>query len=133
MTDPNKVLAFLDIAGRWDPSLAFVMGAAILVYAPAYRWSRTRTKPAFDRAFHLPLRRDLDPPLVLGAILFGVGWGLAGFCPGPALVSAMSFRGDAVLFGAAMLTGMGLFTAWQRARTAARHRTTAPQRPGSSP
>jgi len=123
MTDPQKVLAFLDLAGHWDPSLAFVMGAAIAIYAPAYRWSRTRSKPVFDDVFHMPVRRDLDPPLVLGAILFGIGWGLSGLCPGPALVSAMSFRKAGLLFVAALLSGMALFTVWQRARSSARHRS----------
>ena len=114
MTDPRKVMSFLDITGGWDPSLAFVMGGAILVYAPGYRLVTRRERPWLDTRFHLPTRHDIDTRLVLGGVLFGAGWGLGGFCPGPALVSLMSFGPGALVFGGAMLVGMAAFTAWER-------------------
>lgn len=118
MTSPAKVIAFLDVFGDWDPSLAFVMGGAILVYAPLYRLTTRRETPVLDRSFHLPTRRDIDMRLVVGAVLFGVGWGLGGFCPGPALVATMSLTKSALVFVAAMLAGMGIFEIWQRRRAA---------------
>jgi len=114
MTNPHKVLAFLDFTGDWDPSLAFVMGGAILAYAPLYRVITRRDRPRVSERFHLPTRRDIDLKLLIGASLFGIGWGLGGFCPGPALVSAMSFGPSALTFTAAMLVGMGGFSLWQR-------------------
>ena len=117
MTDPRKVIAFLDFAGDWDPSLAFVMGGAVLVFSLAIRWSRRRTAPLFGDAFRLPTRRDIDTPLVAGAALFGIGWGLGGYCPGPALVGAMSFQSGALLFTGSMLAGMAIFSAWQRMKS----------------
>lgn len=85
MTNPSKVIAFLDIFGNWDPSLAFVMLSALLITFFGYRWVLKREKPVFDQAFGLPTRRDLDGRLILGAGLFGIGWGLSGLCPGPAI------------------------------------------------
>lgn len=109
MTQPARVIGFLDVARGWDPTLAFVMAGAIAVYAVAYRVIiGRRTEPWFDHRFHLPTRRDLDRPLVLGAALFGIGWGLIGLCPGPGLVAAAAGRGSAVLFVLAMLVGMAL-------------------------
>jgi len=112
MTDPMKVFAFLDFFGEWDPSLALVMGGAIAMYSPIYRMVRGRSQPSFDRRFYLPTRNDIDGRLVIGAILFGVGWGLGGFCPGPALVSTMSLSTDALVFAGSMLVGMVLFRHW---------------------
>ena len=109
MTQPAKVTAFLDISGNWDPSLAFVMGGAILVYAPLYRLIRRRQTPLFASAFSVPTRADIDPLLISGAALFGVGWGLGGFCPGPAVVSLASGHIAVITFVAAMLAGMYLF------------------------
>jgi uncharacterized protein len=110
MTLPARVIGFLDVtsaSGPWDPTLAFVMGGAVLTYALAFRRVRgQRSSPWFGELFHLPARRDLDPSLVLGAALFGAGWGLGGFCPGPALVSAAAGTSSALVFGAAMLLGM---------------------------
>ncbi|MEZ4361297.1 MAG: DUF6691 family protein [Kofleriaceae bacterium] len=107
MTQPAKIVAFLDVSRGWDPSLAFVMGGAVAVYSLVFRVvRRTRNAPWFDRGFHLPTRRDLDFGLIAGAAIFGVGWGLGGFCPGPGLVAAASGSGSAVLFIAAMLVGM---------------------------
>ena len=108
MTQPAKVLAFLDVAGRWDPSLALVMAGAIAVYAPVSHWALRRSAPLFASRFQVPARRDLDASLIGGAVLFGLGWGLAGYCPGPALVSLASGASGVVLFVAAMLAGMGL-------------------------
>jgi uncharacterized membrane protein YedE/YeeE len=116
MTDPMKVISFLDFTGHWDPSLAFVMGGAILVYAPLYRLVKRRENPLFDGTFHLPTRKDIDARLVVGATLFGIGWGLGGFCPGPAIVSTMSFATGSLVFTGSMLLGMAGFHLWQKAR-----------------
>jgi uncharacterized membrane protein YedE/YeeE len=114
MTDPGKVIGFLDVAGNWDPSLAFVMGGAILVGFFAFRLAGKRAKTFFGGAMHLPHRRDIDNRLVGGSLLFGIGWGLAGFCPGPALVSFASGVDKAAIFVAAMLAGMLIYTAADR-------------------
>jgi len=106
MTDPGKVIGFLDLAGPWDPSLAFVMGGAICVGLFAFALARRRTRAVLGGAIELPSRRDIDRPLVVGSLVFGVGWGLAGFCPGPALVAAGAGHWQAWLFVAAMLAGM---------------------------
>lgn len=109
MTDPARVIGFLDVAGRWDPSLAFVMGSAVVVYALAFRWiQRRRNEPWFDVSFHVPRRSDVDAGLVVGSALFGIGWGLGGFCPGPGLVAAASGSGAGLAFVVAMLAGMGI-------------------------
>lgn len=115
MTDPAKVIGFLDLMGAWDPSLAFVMAGAIAVYAPIQRWVRRRPAPLLDDRFHLPTRRDIDVRLVVGASMFGVGWGLAGYCPGPALVGSMTLGTDAMIFTGSMLLGMFGLLVWQRA------------------
>lgn len=106
MTNPAKVLAFLDVLGDWDPSLAFVMGGAIAVYTPVYRKIRGREAPKFAARFHWPTARDVDPRLIIGSILFGVGWGLAGLCPGPALVAVTGGSVEIAIFVAAMVAGM---------------------------
>lgn len=105
MANPAKVLGFLDIAGNWDPTLAFVMGGAILVAFPAFRWATRRQKPLLAEKWSLPDRNDIDPRLVAGAALFGIGWGLAGFCPGPALAAISIAPVDALTFVAAMIAG----------------------------
>ena len=87
MTNPAKILAFLDLSGAWDPSLIFVMGGAVLVGLIAFYLAKNWTQSFLGGAMHIPTRRDIDRPLIIGSALFGVGWGLAGFCPGPALVS----------------------------------------------
>ena len=87
MTDPGKVIGFLDLAGQWDPSLAFVMGAAICISLPTFQLLRGRSKPVFASQYFLPTKQDLDPQLILGAVLFGIGWGIAGLCPGPAIAN----------------------------------------------
>lgn len=108
MTQPARVLRFLDVSGAWDPSLAFVLGGASLVYALAYRRALRRGAPLLSLRLHLPTRRDIDPSLVLGAAIFGIGWGLAGICPGTALVGAASGSLSTLAFVAAMLAGMYL-------------------------
>lgn len=106
MTNPAKVLAFLDVFGEWDPSLALVMAGAILVYAPTYRWLAGKPAPKFADRFHWPSKRDVDVSLVVGSTLFGIGWGIAGYCPGPAIVAATSGHPTVLLFVAAMALGM---------------------------
>lgn len=106
MTDPAKVLAFLDVAGNWDPSLILVMAGALAVYFVAARSAATREAPLFAERFRLPTRTDVDAPLVAGALLFGGGWGLVGLCPGPAITALVSGQSKAVLFVTAMLAGM---------------------------
>lgn len=112
MTRPEKVAAFLDVAGDWDPSLALVMVAAIAVHATGMRLVLRRGRPLFDDAFHLPTRRLLDGRLVLGTAIFGVGWGLGGLCPGPALVSSAALMPCALVFVVTMTLGMRLHAAW---------------------
>lgn len=112
MSDPAKVLNFLDLAaipnGGWDPSLAFVMVGAIAVTAIGYRLVLRRPRPAFDDRFHLPTARGIDARIIAGPAIFGVGWGLAGFCPGPAFTALGTGGSAAVLFVVAMLAGMGI-------------------------
>jgi uncharacterized protein len=109
MTRPAKVIGFLDVTRGWDPSLGFVMGGAITVYAGALWWiQRRRGEPWFDTCFHLPARRELDLRLFAGAAIFGVGWGLGGLCPGPGVVAAAAASTAGILFTAAMLVGMWL-------------------------
>jgi len=106
MTNANKVIGFLNLAGKWDPSLAFVMLGAIGVHLLFYRVIVRRTSPLFSEDFHIPSRRDMTPKLIIGAALFGVGWGTGGFCPGPGLVSVTGFGLDAFVFVSFMLVGM---------------------------
>ena len=106
MTDADKVIGFLNLAGDWDPSLAFVMVGAIGVHLSLYRAILRRKSPLFAQRFQLPTRRDIDSKLVVGSALFGVGWGLGGICPGPALVSLMSLGSSAGVFVLSMLGGM---------------------------
>jgi uncharacterized membrane protein YedE/YeeE len=107
MTQPSKVLGFLDFAGDWDPSLAFVMGGAIFVHALFARLAlRSGGRPVFAETFDLPSRRDVDTPLLAGAAFFGIGWGIAGYCPGPALVSLASPSIRTTAFVVAMGAGM---------------------------
>jgi uncharacterized membrane protein YedE/YeeE len=114
MTDPGKVIGFLDIAGMWDPSLALVMGGAIAVGFFAFAMAKKRTMNFLGGALHLPQSNQIDKPLVIGAMMFGAGWGLAGFCPGPALVSLASGQIKAALFVVLMLVGMQVFEVWNR-------------------
>ncbi|MBS0251638.1 MAG: YeeE/YedE family protein [Proteobacteria bacterium] len=106
MINPSKVLNFFDVTGTWDPSLAFVMGGALLVTATGYWLARKRGAPLFDRSFHLPLARVVDFPLVIGAAVFGIGWGIAGFCPGSAIAALGLGRGEPIIFVSAMVVGL---------------------------
>ncbi len=108
MINPARVLAFLDLAGDWDPSLAFVMGGAIIPMVIAYAVSRRMRTPLFDKSFFIPENRVLDHRLLIGAALFGIGWGLVGFCPGPAISGLVMGAWQPWLFVAAMLGGMWL-------------------------
>ncbi|MCC2658881.1 MAG: sulfur transport [Panacagrimonas sp.] len=108
MTDPAKVIGFLDLAGRWDPSLAFVMGGALCVTLPTFQLLKAKSRPMFETRFFLPTRQDVDGALLGGAALFGIGWGIAGLCPGPA-VANLAFGSPQVLaFVGAMVAGMWL-------------------------
>jgi uncharacterized protein len=109
MSNPAKVLNFLDLAGAWDPSLCFVMGGAIAVAVVGFRLARRLKAPLVANSFHLPRRTEIDGRLLCGAALFGIGWGLVGFCPGPALTALGFGRWEPVLFVAAMVAGMVLF------------------------
>ena len=108
MTDPARVRGFLDLFGNWDPTLAFVMGGAVLVMAVAWRFVPRMAHPLFAEKFALPTRTDLNARLIGGAVLFGVGWGIAGLCPGPGVAALAIEPGAAATFIIAMLAGMGL-------------------------
>lgn len=108
MANPAKVLNFFDFAGAWDPSLALVMGGALIVTAIGYAFVLKRKAPVFDRLFHLPTRRDLDMPLVAGSAIFGIGWGITGFCPGGAIPALGLGHGEAWLFVGSMIGGIAL-------------------------
>ncbi len=118
MANPEKVLGFLDLAGRWDPSLAFVMGGAVAIGAIAFSLTRRASRSLLGAPISWPASTRIDRALVFGSALFGVGWGLAGFCPGPALVAASSGQPKAWLFVLAMLAGMGLHSFTTRLRAA---------------
>ena len=106
MANPAKVQNFLDLFGTWDPSLAFVMGGAIAVTMPGFSLVTRHSKPFFNDVFHLPTRTDFDARLITGAAIFGVGWGLGGFCPGPAMTALPLAAEGTLIFVATMLTGM---------------------------
>jgi len=137
MTQPAKVTAFLDFFGDWDPSLACVMIGAILVHTLLYQVIRRRPSPLFAATFSLPTRTDIDPRLVAGAALFGIGWGLGGFCPGPAVTSLASGQASVVIFVAAMVAGMYLYRLteglWRRQESAPRQVALPPLTAPSSP
>jgi uncharacterized membrane protein YedE/YeeE len=118
MADPGKVLGFLDLSGSWDPSLALVMGGAVAVGLLAFALARRRSATLLGEALRLPNSREIDRRLVLGSTLFGIGWGIAGFCPGPALASLGSGNPKAVLFVLGMLAGMAIFALLERRKPA---------------
>jgi uncharacterized membrane protein YedE/YeeE len=109
MANPVKILGFLDLAGKWDPSLLLVMAGAIAVGVAAFTLARRRTLSAIGLPMQMPTARTIDAPLVVGSLVFGIGWGLAGFCPGPALVALGAGYSKAAMFVAGMLLGMGAF------------------------
>ncbi len=117
MARPEKVIGFLNITGDWDPSLAFVMVGGIAVHTLFYQlWLKQKSKPLLATAFSIPTSKKIDSRLVIGSAMFGIGWGLSGFCPGPALLSTMSFNKSSLIFVLAMIAGMVLFHFYERAR-----------------
>ncbi len=108
MSNPQKILNFLDITGNWDPSLMFVMGGAVVVGLGGFYLASKRTEAFFGGALHIPSRRDITRPLVIGSLIFGAGWGIAGLCPGPAIVALGAGHMKALVFVLAMLAGMAL-------------------------
>ncbi|MBB3545231.1 MULTISPECIES: DUF6691 family protein [unclassified Rhizobium] len=118
MVNPARVLGFLDFSGSWDPSLAFVLGGALIPSAIAYVIKRNQSRPVFDKKFHVPASRTIDAKLLFGAGFFGLGWGLVGLCPGPAIASLATGRWEAGLFVAAMILGMFVFRAVQSRQNA---------------
>ena len=116
MVQPTKVLGFLDIFGAWDPSLAVVMAAALAVAAPGFMLARNRPRPVLSGQYFWPGKSEIDAPLLLGAGLFGIGWGLVGLCPGPALESLATLSPGVMVFVAAMAGGMVIHDIWQASR-----------------
>jgi uncharacterized protein len=108
MSNPQKILGFLDLAGTWDPSLIFVMAGAVIVGLGGFYVVSKRTEAFFGGALHIPQRRDISKPLIIGSLIFGAGWGIAGFCPGPAIVALGAGHLKALVFVLAMLAGMAL-------------------------
>jgi uncharacterized membrane protein YedE/YeeE len=121
MTEPEKVLGFLDIFGAWDATLAFVMAGAVAVAGVGFGLARRQSAPLFASAFAWPSRSDIDAPLVIGSATFGVGWGLSGICPGPALVNLAGLSAPIVVFVVTMVLGMFGFELWQRQNSAAKN------------
>lgn len=120
MANPAKVLGFLDLAGRWDPSLALVMAGAIAVGSVSFALAKTRTISFLGAEMKLTTARQIDRRLIAGGLVFGIGWGIAGFCPGPALVAVGMGEGKAFVFVAAMLAGMGVFELLERIKQSAK-------------
>lgn len=118
MVNPARVLNFFDVAGSWDPTLIFVMGGALATTTLGYWLVFARQAPLFGGTFHLPTQRQIDLPLVSGAAAFGLGWGLAGFCPGPALAALVSLEPKVWLFVIAMLAGMTVTKVWRHRQSA---------------
>lgn len=116
MANPSKVLAFLDVSGAWDPSLALVMVAAIVIAIGPMTWARQHTHSLLEKPMQLPTKRELDPRLIGGSLLFGIGWGIAGICPGPAVAILLTGHWQVIVFVLAMLAGMLLFTALENRR-----------------
>jgi uncharacterized protein len=116
MVDRDRVLGFLDVAGAWDPTLLFVLGGAVSVTVIAFRFVLRMSHPIFDTQFRIPTRNDIDRPLVIGAMIFGIGWGIAGYCPGPGIVALVLGIWNPVLFVAALLAG-SLTYRWYQHRT----------------
>ncbi len=109
MTQPQKIIGFFDLSGNWDPSLIFVMLGAISVHFFIYKFIKNKKAPLLSLNWHVPTKKEITPALVFGGLLFGVGWGLAGYCPGPALASIGSFNQTPIIFIVSMIAGMFLF------------------------
>ncbi|HET7887282.1 MAG TPA: DUF6691 family protein [Bradyrhizobium sp.] len=125
MTEPEKVLGFLDVFGAWDATLAFVMAGAVAVAGAGFVIARRRRAPLFAAQFSWPTRGDIDAPLLAGSVLFGIGWGLSGICPGPALVNLAGLSTPILVFVAAMVLGMFGYELWQRRKAAGTAATSA--------
>jgi uncharacterized protein len=110
MANPEKIIDFLDITGQWDPSLMFVMAGALIVSFFAFRYVKNRNQTCLKQAIQLPTSTQIDRRLVVGSILFGAGWGMAGYCPGPALTSLLTWQLEPFIFVLTMLAGMGIYT-----------------------
>ncbi|MER2269160.1 YeeE/YedE family protein [Methylobacterium oxalidis] len=128
MLNPARVRGFLDVTGAWDPSLAFVLAGAVTVSSLGYAASRRLRAPAFAPAFAIPTGRRIDPPLIVGAVLFGIGWGLSGFCPGPAIAALSTGALPVLVFVGAMLAGMAAHGLLTRASSARSSGADAPAR-----
>jgi uncharacterized membrane protein YedE/YeeE len=113
MTNPEKIKSFLDFFGKWDPALGFVMLGAIGFHFLSYRFITKRTSPLFEDKWHIPANREITLSLIFGSVLFGVGWGLGGFCPGPAVASLASFKIQPLVFVLSMLLSMFFIKKWQ--------------------
>lgn len=109
MTQPGKVIGFLDLFGNWDPSLIFVMGGSVVVHFITYRFIRNRNSPLLSPDWHVPTKTEITPALIIGSLLFGVGWGLGGFCPGPGITSLASLGHRPLIFVTSLFVGMFLF------------------------
>ena len=125
MTDPSKVLAFLTLNSNWDPALIFVLGSAVVSGTLGFQWVGRKAAPLFDSVFHAPANQVIDRPLLVGAAVFGVGWGVTGYCPGPALVGAMTLDARAWVFLGAFVVGMLIFERLQRSAAASESSGTA--------
>ena len=112
MTTPSKIIGFLDVTGDWNPSLMFVMGGAVSLGLVSFAWVLKRRSPVLEEQFILPEKAAIDPALLAGAALFGIGWGWSGYCPGPALVSLVTGKLSVMVFVAAMLAGLGIGQWW---------------------
>lgn len=110
MIDPNRVLGFLDVAGVWDPTLIFVLGGAVGVTLITFRYILRQPHPLFAAGFQLPTKQDVDAPLIIGSALFGIGWGISGFCPGPGITALMLGAWNPLLFVVAMVAGSYLYS-----------------------
>ncbi|MFV1873433.1 MAG: DUF6691 family protein [Oleiphilus sp.] len=114
MVNPKRVQGFLDITGQWDPTLVFVMGGALLVSSLGFKLLFFREQPLFEKRFFIPTNKVIDSRLLVGAILFGIGWGLSGLCPGPAIVGLATLNGDILVFVGAMVIGMKAFDCFEK-------------------
>jgi len=115
MAQPAKIVGFLNFFGAWDPSMIFVTTGAVAVYMPVYRWVKRLQAPLFAPGFSMPTRQEIDRSLVIGSVVFGIGWGLSGYCPGPGMVALGAGRTAVIVFMAAMLAGMAGFAMFERA------------------
>lgn len=117
MTQPIRIVGFLNVFGNWDPTLIFVMMGAIAIHLPAYIWIRKRQAPLLSKNWHVPTRRDITPDLIVGSLIFGIGWALGGFCPGPAVTSLASMQSQPLIFTISMAMGMVIFGLFRNSKS----------------